>query len=202
MSSSFGGPLRVVAAAGCLSVIGMLLLAPDVAHFVLLLAVVRSEHVHRVAEVEQARVDARAHALLERLADFALGAVGPGRAGTRVVGREKGRALGVVADAEDLVEDTLLELAVLAALADLVDGEDFHLAQRRKPFAGGDCAGEPVADVGEQEEELLVAPADALAQRQLSEHGAEQVGLSRPRRSAEEQGAYARPRHVLVDEAA
>src|SRR5256885_2318905 len=202
MRSSFGGPLRVVAATACLSVIGMLLLAQDLAHFVLLLAVVGSEHVHRVAEVEQARVDARADPLLERLADLALGAVGPRRARWRVIGREQGGALGVVADAQDLVEDVLLELPVLAALADLVDGEDLHLAQWLEPFARGEAAGEPVADVREQEEEFLVTPPDALAQRQLAEHGAEQVGLSRSRRSAQEQGADARAGDVLVNEPA
>src|SRR3954471_2890273 len=200
MSSSFGGPLRVVAATGCLSVIGMLLLAQDLAHFVLLVAVVGTEHVHRVAEVEQARIDARADPLLERLADLALGAVRPGRAGPRVVGREQGGALGVVADAEDLVEDVLLELAVLAALPDLVDGEDLDLAQRLEPFARGEPAGEPVPDVREQEEEFLVASPDALVQRQLAEHRAEQMGLSRSGRSAQEEGANARPGDELVDE--
>src|SRR5205085_3545905 len=169
MRSSFGGPLRVAAAAGCLSVIGMLLLAHDLAHFVLLLAVVGSEHVHRVAEVEQARVDARADPLLQRLANLALGAVGPGRARARMVGREQGGALGVVADAQDLVEDALLELPVLAALPDLVDGEDLHLAQGLEPLARGEAAGKPVAEVGEEEEEFLVAAADALAERQLAE---------------------------------
>ena len=52
----------------------------------------------------------------------------------RIVGREQGGAAGVVADAEDLVEDALLELAVLAPLADLVDGEHVHLAYRLEPL--------------------------------------------------------------------
>src|SRR5438067_13685489 len=202
MRSSFGGPLRVAAAARCLSVIGMLLLAHDLAHFVLFLAVVGSEHVHGVAQVEQARVDARADPLLQRLANLALGAVGPGRARSRVIGREQGGALGVVADAQDLVEDALLELPVLAALADLVDGEDLHLAQGLETFARGEAAREPVSDVREQEEELLVAAADAFAQGELAEHRAEKVRLARPGRAAQEQGADARTRYVLVDEPA
>src|SRR5207244_9345418 len=137
---------------------------------VLVLAMVGTDDVDQVAQLVQARVDALPDALFEGLADLALGAEAPGRAGARIIGREQRGAAGVVADRDDLVEHALLELAVLPALADLVDGEHLDLPQRLEPLPAGEAAGEAVADVAQQEEELLVAAADPLAQGQLAEH--------------------------------
>jgi len=105
----------------------MLLLALSLSLFVFTGTVVGTFDLDHVAEIEQARVDARSDALLEVLPRLAFGAVGPLRARAGIIGREQGGALRVVADAHDLVEDALLEFA-LPALADLVDGEDFDLA--------------------------------------------------------------------------
>src|SRR5439155_17799884 len=160
-----------------------------------------ANHVDEVAQLVQARVDALADALLEGLAHLALGAEAPRRARARIVGGEQRGTAGVVADGDDLVEHALLELAVLPALADLVDGEHIDLPQRLEPFAAGQPAREAVADVAQEEEELLVAAAHALLESQLAQHGAQQVRFSRSGRSAEKERA--RPgglRHELIDE--
>src|SRR5438445_208997 len=182
---------------------GCLLIVEQLALLVLVLAVVGTKDVHEVAQLVEARVDALPDALLERFPRLAFRAEAPGSAGARIVRRQQGGAAGVVADRDDLVEHALLELAVLAALADLVDGEHLYLPERLEPLAAGEAAREAVADVAEQEEELLVAAAHAFAQRQLAQHGGEKGGLSRPGRPAQEQGARSRClRHELVDETA
>src|SRR5262245_106555 len=112
---------------------GRLLIFEQLALLVLVLAVVGTHHVDEVAQLVEPRVDALPDALLERLAGLAFGAEAPGSAGARIVGGEERGAAGVVADGDDLVEHALLELAVLAALADLVDGEHLDLAQRLEP---------------------------------------------------------------------
>src|SRR3954471_7410074 len=172
----------------------------SLAGIVLHLPLVGTGDVEQVAHLVQPGEDARANPRFQVFRGLAVGAELPaGGARPRIVGGEQRGAAGVVADADHLVEDALLELAVLAALADLVDGEDVHLAQRLQPFSRGEAAGEAVADVGEEQEELLVPAAHALPRRQLAQHGGEQVRLSRAGRPAEEQGALPpRPRDELV----
>src|SRR5512140_1637868 len=106
------------------------------------LPLVGTGDVDQVAHLVQPGEDARPHPLLQVLRRLAVGAELPaGGSGPGVVGREQGGTSGVVADADDLVEHSLLELAVLAALADLVDGQHVHLAQRLQPLARGETAG-------------------------------------------------------------
>src|SRR5207249_1422287 len=83
----------------------------------------------------------RSHALLEIFGALSVRLELPVEsARARIVRREQRGAPGVVANAEDLVEDALLELAVLAALADLVDGQYVHVTQRLEPLARGDAS--------------------------------------------------------------
>src|SRR5712664_2577317 len=168
------------------------------------LALVGPIDVDQVAHLVQPAVDAGADALLEVFGALSVGPEFPARgARARIIRGQQRGAPGVVADADDLVEHALLELAVLAALADLVDGQHVDLPQRLQPLARGEAAGEAVADVGEQEEEFLVPPPHSLAGGELAQHGAEQVRLPAAGWSAEEQRALSRSAgHELVDEAA
>src|SRR5438874_1446148 len=173
----------------------------DVALLVVLGAPVARVHLDDVGHLLDARIDARPDPRLQVLRRLPVGLELPERSVGRIVGGEQRRPRGVVADADDLVEDALLELAVLPALADLVDGEHVHLPQGLEPFARREPVGKPVPDVREQEEELLVPPAHPLARRQLAEHRRQEVGLAGPGRPAEEQGPLpAGAGHVLVDE--
>src|SRR2546421_10491534 len=152
-----------------------LLVVEQFSLLVLVLPVIGADDVDQVAQLVEARVDALSDALLESLANFAFGAEAPGGARAGIVGGEQGGAAGVVADGDDLVQHALLEFAVLPALADLVDGEHLDLPKRLEPLAAGESAREAVADVAQKEEELLVAAAHGLLERQLAQHAAEQV---------------------------
>src|SRR5581483_4386802 len=103
---------------------------------------------------------------------------GLGLAGRGVeVGGKEGRPIGVVAAADELVEDLALELG-RPALAQLVDGEHFDLRERRERHERGHIAHEGFFDLGDQEAELHVAGADAALEGEMLKRAAEQVGLA------------------------
>jgi len=168
----------------------------------LVLPLVRSIDIDEIAHFVEPAENPRSHALLEIFRALPVRLELPVEsARARIVRREQRGAAGVVANAEDLVEDALLELAVLAALADLVDGQYVHVTQRLEPLARGETAREAVADVGKEQEELFVATAYGFFRRQLPQNRREQVRLSASWRSAEKERALARrPRYKFVHE--